>query len=169
MNYVVPVLLAAVIAAALISKTPVYSSFTAGAAEGLKIVVGIFPAMLAIMTAAYMLRASGAFELLTSAIAPITEWLGIPDEIIPLMMIRPVSGSGAIGILTDILNTCGADSEAGLIASVITGSTETTFYCVCVYFADTRVKYSAKVIPCALIGDFVGMALGIIMVKLMLI
>jgi spore maturation protein B len=91
--------------------------------------------------------------------------VGVPTEIVPLALIRPLSGSGALGILTDILNTYGADSVIGRTASVIMGSTETTFYCICVYFSGTKVKYSAKVIPCAMIGDAVGLILGIIMVK----
>lgn len=167
MNYIIPVLIFCVILSALIKKTPVYSSFVTGAADGLRMLTNIFPAMAAIITASYMLRASGALDMLGTLLDPLLSRLGISADVLPLILMRPVSGSGSLGLLTDIVRRCGADSEAGTIASVITGSTETTFYCICVYFADTRVRHTAKVIPCALIGDAVGMAAGIAAVKLL--
>lgn len=166
MSYIIPAIIALTVITALIKRAPVYTSFTAGAAEGVEIILKIFPAAAAIMTASYMLRASGAADLLCSLLSPLTSKIGMPPEVLPLALIRPVSGSGSLGILTDLLNTYGADSDIGQIASIITGSTETTFYCICVYFSETKVKYSAKVIPCAIIGDIVGMILGIIMVKI---
>lgn len=161
----IPALIGLIVITALARKVPVYSSFTEGAADGLKVIIGIFPAMLAVITASYMMRASGVFDMLCSVLAPLLCRLGIPAEVVPLMLLRPVSGGGSLGLLTDMLNTYGADSEIGRIASVITGSTETTFYCICVYFANTRVKNSAKVIPCAVIGDIVGMLTGIAAVR----
>lgn len=88
----------------------------------------------------------------------------MPAEVIPLVLIRPVSGSGAIGVLSGILNDCGADSVAGRLASVICGSTETTFYCIAVYFAKTRVKYVKRAVPCAIIGDIAGVAAAVLAV-----
>ncbi|MDO5398674.1 MAG: spore maturation protein [bacterium] len=166
MSFIIPAIIALTVITALLKRTPVYNSFTSGAAEGIQIIIKIFPAVAAVMIASYMLRASGAMDMLCGIISPLTSCIGMPAEVLPLAMIRPVSGSGSLGILTDILNTYGADSDIGKIASVITGSTETTFYCICVYFSETKVKYSSKVIPCALIGDIVGMILGIIMVKI---
>lgn len=163
---IIPVIIALTVITALVKKTPVYSSFTSGASEGIRIIIKIFPAVSAIMIASYMLRASGAMDMVCSFISPLTSRIGMPAEVLPLALIRPVSGSGSLGILTDILNNYGADSDIGKIASVITGSTETTFYCICVYFSETNVKYSSKVIPCAIIGDIVGMILGTIMVKI---
>ena len=166
MSFIIPVIIAITVITALLKKTAVYSAFTSGAAEGIQIIIKIFPAVAAIMIASYMLRASGAMDMLCKLISPLTSRIGMPAEVLPLAIIRPVSGSGSLGILTDILNNYGADSDIGKIASVIKGSTETTFYCICVYFSETNVKYSSKVIPCALIGDIVGMILGIIMVKI---
>jgi spore maturation protein B len=155
--YLIPALMTVIIVTALVRKVPVYDVFIDGVEDGLKIVVGIFPTMLAILTAVAMLRASGTIDLLISLLAPVTNALHIPEEVMPLAMIRPISGSGALGVLTDTLRTYGPDTDTGRIASVIMGSTETTFYTLCVYFASTKVKYTKKAIPCALLGDFVGL------------
>lgn len=164
MIYVIPAIIVLVLAAAVIKKLPAYELFISGAEEGLKIVLGIFPPLVAVLTAAHMLRASGTLDLFLNLLSPIKNF--IPAEVMPLALIRPLSGSGAIGILTEILNTHGADSEIGRIASVIMGSTETTFYCLCVYFAKTRVKHSLKAVPFAAAGDIVGIIMAVILIKL---
>lgn len=166
MQYIIPFILASILIIALVRKAPVYETFISGAEDGLKIVLGIFPALLAILTAAAMLRASGAIDLIINLISPVTDLLHIPREVMPLALIRPVSGSGALGMLTDILKNYGADGDIGKIASVIMGSTETTFYCLCVYFAKTKVKYTMRAIPCAVIGDIVGILVGVMLIKL---
>ena len=164
MIYIIPAIIAIVLIAALAKKLPSYELFIDGAEEGMKIVAGIFPPLVAVLTAAYMLRASGTLDLIISFLSPITGF--IPAEVMPLALIRPISGSGAIGILSEILNTHGADSEIGRIASVIMGSTETTFYCLCVYFAKTRVKHNLKAVPFAAAGDIVGILTAVILIKL---
>ncbi len=164
MIYVIPAIIAIILFVALFKKLPTYELFIEGTEEGMKIVVGIFPPLVAVLTAAYMLRASGTFDLIISLLSPVTKL--IPAEVMPLALIRPISGSGAIGILTEILNTHGADSEIGRIASVIMGSTETTFYCLCVYFAKTRVKHNLKAVPFAAAGDIVGILMAVILIKL---
>ena len=158
MIYVIPLIIALVLITAMIKKLPSYELFIDGAEEGMKIVSGIFPPLVAVLTAAYMLRA------IVSLLSPITNL--IPAEVMPLALIRPISGSGATGILTEILNNYGADSEVGRIASVIMGSTETTFYCLCVYFAKTRVKHNLKAVPFAAVGDIVGILTAAILIKL---
>lgn len=160
MIYVIPLIIALFLITAMIKKLPSYELFIDGAEEGMKIVSGIFPPLVAVLTAAYMLRASGTLDLLS----PITNL--ISAEVMPLALIRPISGSGATGILTEILNNYGADSEVGRIASVIMGSTETTFYCLCVYFAKTRVKHNLKAVPFAAVGDIVGILTAAILIKL---
>lgn len=165
MQYIIPILIVATIIYAIKTKTEIYPSFTEGASDGLKIVTGIFPAVLAMITAAYMLRASGFFDILSNLISPLTQKIGFPSEVLPLALIRPFSGSGSLGILADTLNTYGADSKIGTLASIIMGSTETTFYCICVYFAKTRVKNTASLIPCAMIGDIVGVILAVLLVN----
>ena len=164
MIYIIPAIIAIVLIAALAKKLPSYELFIDGAEEGMKIVAGIFPPLVAVLTAAYMLRASGTLDLIISFLSPITGF--IPADVMPLALIRPISGSGAIGILSEILNTHGADSEIGRIASVIMGSTETTFYCLCVYFAKTRVKHNLKAVPFAAAGDIVGILMAVILIKL---
>ncbi len=165
MIYVIPSIIAFVIIWSFIKKQPSYELFISGAEDGMKIVLGIFPSLVAALTAAYMLRASGTFDLIIFLLAPITEL--IPAEVMPLALIRPISGSGATGILAEILNAYGADSVIGRTASVIMGSTETTFYCLCVYFAKTRVKHNLRVIPFAAVGDIVGMLMAVILIKLL--
>lgn len=138
-------------------KTLVYQAFTDGVGDGMRTVLGIFPAILAILTATAMLRESGAFEILVGILSPVTDALGIPRDLMPLALLRPMSGGASLGMLTDILNQFGADSDIGKIASVLMASTETTFYTLCVYFKNTRVKYTKKIIPAAIIGDIVGL------------
>lgn len=166
MKYIIPLLIFVIILFALFKKLPVYETFICGVEDGLKIVIGIFPALLAVLTASAMLRASGAIDFIINLISPVTDLLHIPREVMPLALIRPVSGSGALGLLTDILKNYGADGDIGKIASVIMGSTETTFYCLCVYFAKTKVKYTMRAIPCAVIGDIVGILVGVTLIKL---
>ena len=167
MQYIIPLMLIVVLAAALFRKQPVYEQFTDGAGEGLKMLARIVPPVIAVVTAVYMMRASGLLDWALNFISPVTDFIGIPSEVMPLAIIRPLSGSGAIGVFADILNQYGADSDIGKIASIICGSTETTFYCLCVYFSMTRVKNNLKVIPCALIGDLTGIIVGVLTVKLL--
>ena len=167
LSYVIPALIFAVVLFALLRRKSVYSSFIDGVNAGLRTALHIFPAIAAIMTASYMLRASGAIDMLTRLISPVTTAVGMPPEAVPLALIRPVSGSGSLGMLTDMLAAYGADSKIGKVASVITGSTETTFYVICVYFANTRVKNTARLIMCAVIGDLAGILSGTVIVNLM--
>ena len=163
MIYVIPAIILIILTVALAKKLPSYELFIDGAQDGMKIVMGIFPPLVAVLTAAYMLRASGTLDLIISFLSPVTKF--IPAEVMPLALIRPLSGSGAIGILTEILSTHGADSEIGRIASVIMGSTETTFYCLCVYFAKTRVKHNLKAVPFAAAGDIIGIITAVILIR----
>ena len=117
--------------------------------------VALLP-LVAMLIAAAMLRASGAMDLILRFVSPFTQKVGLPSEILPLVLIRPVSGSGSIGVLSGILNEYGPDSMIGRMASVICASTETTFYCMAVYFAKTRVKTIKKAAIGAVIGDLAG-------------
>ncbi|MCX7714922.1 MAG: spore maturation protein [Clostridia bacterium] len=159
--FAVPIILGCIIAAGLFRKVPVYESFISGAEDGIRTVIKIFPILLAVLTAVAMLRASGAMELIIYFIKPVTDFLGIPGDIVPLALLRPISGGGSIGLLTDILNTSGADTFTGRAASVIMGSTETTFYTLAVYFRATKVKYTRVALPAALIGDMAGICMSV--------
>ncbi len=166
MEYVVPALVMIIIIIGLARKKAVYSEFIEGAGEGMKILADIFPPLVAMLVAVEMLRASGAMELFLNAVSPIVGKIGIPKEVMPLVITRPMSGSGSIGVLSGILNDYGADSVIGRIASVICGSTETTFYCLAVYFAKTRVKSVQRAIPAAIIGDLASIMTAVLVIKI---
>ena len=142
--------------AALRQKVPCYKVFLEGAEEGMKTVISIFPPLVAILSLSAMLRESGAIDALCAFLAPVTDFLKIPPEIMPLALIRPLSGSGSIALLTDIITTYGADSRIAIAACILCASTETTFYTISVYFGKTSVKYTKRVILAAVFGDFVG-------------
>lgn len=158
MEYILPLLITAVIIVSESKRRKTYSDFLNGAAEGLEMLKNIFPALVGVMTAAAMLRASGAMDLAVRLIAPLSEAAGIPAEVVPIAIIRPVSGGGSLGILSSILNQYGADSYIGRTASVIMGSTETTFYCISVYYASAKAKPSVFLICTALFCDMVSAA-----------
>ena len=162
MEYIIPAMIVAIFLLGIKNKIPVYTVFCDGALWGLKTVGQIFPVVLAITVGVSMMRVSGVMDALTNLLSPLTEFINLPKEVLPLVLIRPMSGSGALGILTDILNTYGPDSHIGIVASVIMGSTETTFYTLMVYFKNTRVKYTKHIIPAALFGDIVGVGVGVL-------
>ena len=138
------------------NKVPCYQTFLDGVEEGLKTVISIFPALVAILSATAMLRTSGAISLLVNFLSPVTDFFKIPAEILPLALIRPLSGGGSIGLLTDTVKTYGPLSEIAKAACILCASTETTFYTIMVYFRRTKVKYTKRVILAAVFGDLVG-------------
>lgn len=158
MSFIVPALLALTGAAALLRGTDVFSALMDGARDGLRVVLNILPPLVAILTAVYMLRASGAMDALTALAAPVLEAVGVPAETAPLILVRPLSGSGALAVCSDIIGTMGPDSRAGRAAAVMLGSTETTFYTIAVYFGAAGVKKTRHTIPAALVADAVGFA-----------
>ena len=165
MKYITPIILIIIIGYPMLKKKPVYYGFITGAREGVVLLKDIFPPLAAIITASAMLKASGAMDAVVGFISPLTEKIGIPAQVMPLVLVRPLSGSGALGILSDILNQYGADSFAGRLASVICGSTETTFYCLAVYFSKTRVKNIRRAIPCAVLADLVCVCTAVIVMR----
>lgn len=155
-DLLIPLILAVTALYAAARRVDVYSALAEGARDGLGILLRIFPNLVALLTAVAMLRASGAFDLLAQALAPALGVLGIPAETLPLMLVRPFSGSGALGVGAELIQTYGADSTIGRTAAVMLGSTETTFYTVAVYFGAVGVKKSRYAIPAALIADVTG-------------
>ena len=129
----VPGLLAVTSVVALGRRVNVYDVLTQGAAEGLGVLVRILPNLVGLLTAVYMLRASGAMDFLARLLAPVLALLGIPPETAPLLFIRPVSGGGALAVGSELIRTHGPDSYIGRVAAVMLGSTETTFYTIAVY------------------------------------
>ena len=165
-SLVVPVLLAAVAAVGLGKRVDVYSALTHGAEEGLTVLLRVIPALVGLLTAVSMFRASGAMEWLSVLCAPVLERLGIPPEATPLMLVRPVSGSGALAVGTDLMTTYGPDSYIGRVAAVMLGSTETTFYTVAVYFGAAGILRTRYAIPAALTADLMGFAASALTVRL---
>ena len=155
-DYLIPLLLAGAALYALCRRVDVFSALTTGAGEGLSVVLRILPPLVALLTAVYMLRASGALELLTELLTPVLTFLGIPPETVGLLLIRPVSGSGALAVGSDIMQTYGPDSTIGRTAAVMLGSTETTFYTVAVYYGATGIRRTRHTIPAALAADIAG-------------
>ncbi len=153
---VVPLTLAGVAVYGAARRVDVYGALADGAASGLETLVRIIPALVGLMTAVYMLRASGALELAARALAPLMERLGLPPELLPLMLVRPVSGSAALGVGSELIETYGPDSELGRIAAVMLGSTETTFYTTAVYFGAAKVSRTRYAVPAALCADLTG-------------
>lgn len=164
----VPLLLAFVALFGMGRRVNVYDALTKGAEEGLHILLGILPALVGLMTAVYMLRASGAMELLSGLLAPVLDRLGIPPETAALLFVRPMSGSGALAIGSELMASHGPDSYVGRVAAVMLGSTETTFYTIAVYFGSAGVHKTRYAIPAALIADLTGFAAAALAVRLLL-
>ena len=152
----IPLLLAAVAAWGVRRKVDVYTALTDGAAEGLRVVLRICPNLIALLSAVYMLRASGALDFFTSLLAPVLTAIGIPPETAPLLLIRPLSGSGALAAGSELMAAYGVDSTVGRTAAVMLGCTETTFYTIAVYFGAAGVRKIRYTVPAALTADFVG-------------
>lgn len=155
-SLVLPAVLAGVAAYGAGRRTDVYGALTRGAGEGLSTLLRILPALVGLLTAVSMLRASGAMEFLSQLCAPVLEFLGLPPEVLPLMLVRPVSGSGALAAASEVIAACGTDSYPGRVAAVMLGSTETTFYTIAVYFGSAGIHRTRHAIPAALTADLTG-------------
>ena len=162
-SMIVPITMLAVIICGLIKKQPIFTLFAEGAKDGLHTMYSIAPSLIALITAIGMVKASGVLDLFTSMLKPMTDYFGIPEQVTPLFFLKPISGSGSLAILNSIIKENGANSLVTKIASVMTGSTETKFYCIAVYYGAVKINKTGCTIPCALIGDFIGMMTAIIL------
>lgn len=165
--YLVPLLLAFTALFALGKRVNVYDALTKGAEEGLTITLRILPALVGLMTAVYMLRASGVMELLGRLLAPLLVRLGIPPETAALLFIRPVSGSGALAVGSELMAEYGPDSYIGRVAAVMLGSTETTFYTIAIYFGSAGIHKTRYAVPAALVADLAGFMAAAFAVRLL--
>ena len=156
LDLLIPLLMIGVSVFALAKRQEVYSALLEGGLDGLKLLLSIAPALVVLLTAVYMLRASGAIDLLTRLLAPVSRLVGIPAETLPLVLLRPFSGSAALAVGADLMAVYGVDSLIGRTAAVMLGSTETTFYTISVYFGAAGVKKTRYAIPAALIADLTG-------------
>lgn len=155
-DYLLPLLLLCAALAALRKKEDAYSLMLAGGKDGLQLVISILPPLAVLLSAFHMLRCSGALDALTRALTPAVSRLGIPAELVPLMLLRPISGSAALAVGSDLIAVYGPQSRIGLCAAIMLGSTETTFYAISVYFGAAGISKTRYAIPAALIADLTG-------------
>jgi len=165
-SLIIPLLLSAVAVCGMGRRVDVYGALTRGAEEGLAVLLRIIPALVGLLTAVSMFRASGAMEWVSDLCAPLLEAAGIPPETAPLMLIRPVSGSGALAVASELITTHGPDSYAARVAAVMLGSTETTFYTIAVYFGSAGIHRTRHTIPAALTADLTGFLASALAVRL---
>lgn len=166
-DLIVPAILVLTSLTALWKGVDLYAALSEGAAEGLRVLLRILPPLVGLMTAITMFRASGLLDALGVALTPLLHILGIPPETIGLLLIRPVSGSGALGIGADLIRSHGPDSFVGRTVSVMLGSTETTFYTIAVYFGAAKLNKTRYAIPAALCADLTGFVVASLTVRAM--
>ncbi len=150
----------------LIKKVPVFDTFLKGAKEGIRLIYSIAPTIMGLIFAVDLLRSSGAMNQICTFVEPIAQAMGFPKEIVPMVLLRPISGSGSTALLTSIYQDCGPDSFAGRVASVIAGSSETTFYAIAMYFGSIRVKKIRHTLVAALAADFMAAVMSVITVRM---
>ena len=155
-DYLVPVILLLASGLALRKKENSYALLLEGGAEGLQLLKDILPTLIMLLTAVELFRSSGAAELLQRFLSPVFSFLGIPVECALLVLVRPISGSAALAVATDLMGVYGVDSLIGRTAAIMLGSTETTFYTVSVYFGAAGIRRSRYTLPAALFADLVG-------------
>ena len=166
-NAAIPITILIIILYGLIEKQATFDIFLDGAKEGVQIVVNIFPTLLGLFLAINVLRASGIIQAFTNLVLPLLNLLKIPAEILPLALLRPISGSASMAVATDIMKNFGVDSLIGLISSTIMGSTETTLYTIALYTSAVRIKNTRFVLIAALLADFVGMLTSVVFWRIM--
>ena len=161
----IPLIILIIVIYGLTEKIKIFDVFLEGAKEGIDIVVSIFPTLIGLFVAIGALRSSGVLDFVISIISPFLNKVNFPTEIMPLALIRPISGSSSMAVATDIMKTYGVDSRLGLMAAVIMGSTETTFYTIAVYSASVGIKNTRFVLAASLIADFVGILVSVFLCK----
>ncbi len=162
-----PLIILLIVTYGLIEKNKVFDDFLEGAKEGIEIVFSILPTLVGLFVAIGALRNSGILDMMIRIITPILNVIQFPSEIMPLAMLRPISGSGSIAVATDIMKTYGVDSSIGIIASVIMGSTETTLYTIAVYTSSVKIKKTRFVLVASLVADVVGMLVSVGICKIL--
>ncbi len=150
----------------LIKRVPVFDIFLKGAKEGMQILYSIAPTIIGLVFAVNLLRSSGAIDAICNFIEPVADYLGFPKEIVPMVLLRPVSGSGSTALLTSLYEQCGPDSFAGRVASVLAGSSETTFYAIAMYFGCIKVKKIRHTLFAAIIADITAAVMSVLTVRL---
>lgn len=160
---IIPFLIFLVVGYGIVSKVKVYESFLTGAKDGLKIAIDIVPTLIGLMMAVGILRASGFFDLLGQILAPVTEIIGLPSQLVPLLIVKLFSSSAATGLVLDIFKTNGPDSYAGLVTSLVMSCTETVFYTMSVYFLAAKVTKTRYTLTGALLATLAGTIASVIL------
>ena len=167
-NIAMPLMIIIIVLYGVIERKKVFDIFLEGAKDGVGVVLNIFPTLVGLFVAIGALRSSGVIDLIIRTLTPVFNMISFPTEILPLALIRPISGSASIAVATDIMKNFGIDSSIGIIASVIMGSTETTVYTIAVYTSSVGIKKTRFVLWAALIADFVGILTSIAVCKIMI-
>ena len=167
-HFIVPGIIGGIFLFGVARGVNTFDAFLEGAREGLSTAVSITPALICLLTAVAMFKASGALDVLSWGLSPLAQAVGLPGEVIPLALLRPISGSGAMVLFNDLLAVYGPDSFIGRVASVMAGSTETTFYTIAVYYGATHVTRTRHTLPSALSADLAGILMSGVAVRLFL-
>lgn len=162
---IVPIIVLIILAYGMIKGRKVYEWFLEGAKEGLFVCLRIFPCLLAMLVAVQIFKNANLLDILNQLITPISRAIGLPSEVVPLVLIKPISGSGAVGMFTDIVKTYGPDTFIGLVASVIMGTTETIFYTITVYFGAVKIKKIRHTLWAAVLADIAAIISAVIVVN----
>lgn len=166
-NLAMPLIILLIVTYGLIEKNKVFDDFLEGAKEGMEMVGSILPTLIGLFVAIGALRNSGILDIIISFITPLLNVVHFPNEIMPLAMLRPISGSGSIAVATDIMKNYGVDSTIGMMASTIMGSTETTLYTIAIYTSCVKIKKTRFVLVASLIADIVGMLVSVGICRIM--
>lgn len=166
--WILPVVVIGIVVSGIVKKVPVFDCFIEGAKDGITTMWKLMPTLVGLVVAVSMLKSSGGLDFLTWLLSPFAKTTNIPNEVMPLAVVTPLSGSGSLAVFENILKSFGPDSYIGRVASVMMGSTETTFYCVSMYYGSVGVKKSRHTIPAALAADFVSFAMSAFSVRLLM-
>jgi spore maturation protein B len=162
----IPVLILGFLVYGMVKKVKVYEVAVEGAKEGFNVAVRIIPFLVLMLVAIAVFRASGAMDMFIALLHPITDLIGFPAESLPMALMRPLSGSASLGVMTETMKTYGPDSFIGILTSTLYGSTETTFYVLAVYFGSVGVKNSRHALPTGLIADLAGFLAALFFVRM---
>jgi len=166
-NWAIPVIFVLILGYGALRKVRVYEVFIEGAKEGFNVAIRIIPYLVAILVAIGIFRGSGAMDWIIAGLTPILKPLGVAPEVLPMAIIKPLSGSGALGVMTEGLKTYGPDSLIGNTMSTMMGSTETTFYVLAVYFGSVAVRRTRHAVLACLLGDLAGLAMAVFICNVM--
>ncbi|MCH1624798.1 spore maturation protein [Fredinandcohnia quinoae] len=164
--WLIPSIIGIILVYGTFKRVPTYESFVEGGKEGIKIAFSIIPYLVGMLVSISIFRASGAMDFIVDFLRPALDMIGFPADIAPLAFIRPISGTAALGMTTDLIATYGPDSFIGRLASIMQGSTDTTFYVLTVYFGAVGIRKMGDALKVGLIADIVGIIISIIVVTI---